>query len=84
MLRPFYLAALVVVFLSLSACSDAESQSHSNATTQLEPNSCAIACPVDSAYSGKQGSVTCSDSSMPVCQCADQEEKMAYCEARQQ
>lgn len=84
MLRQFYLAGSVVIFLSLTACSDAESQSNSNAKDLLEPNSCAVACPVDSAYSEIRGTVTCSEGFMPICQCANQEEKMAYCEARQQ
>ena len=46
----------------------------------LEANSCSIRCPTDSAYSGMGGSVTCTSLSSPVCQCANPNQKMAYCE----
>ena len=53
-----------------------------NPNVQLEPNSCAIQCPVDaSAYAGLGGGVGCVAGSSPVCQCHDAKQKMAYCAA---
>ena len=48
--------------------------------TQLSANSCAIRCPADApAYPGMGGAVGCNSGYLPVCQCRDASQKVAYC-----
>ena len=47
---------------------------------ELSANSCAIKCPADApAYSGMGGAVGCESGYVPVCQCSDASQKLAYC-----
>jgi hypothetical protein len=78
------LVASLLVLLAircLSGCSDAQSQLDLQTLDELPANSCAIACPADTAYPGLRASVgSCNDGYAPVCQCVDESRPMATCE----
>ena len=79
-MRVFVAMAIILMSIPLIGCLEAKSQRQSNPEQTLERNSCAISCPDHSAYPGIAGSVTCSEGSLPICQCNDPGKAMAGCE----
>ena len=67
---------MILVLAVLAGGSDAQSQ---KATT---PEEFAISCPANTSnrYAGLSGSVGCSETYSPVCQCTDDTRPMAHCE----
>jgi len=71
-----------VGILVLLVSGQASSRAHESQQPEkyLDPNSCAISCPLGTPHGGHSGSVTCRDGYAPVCQCASDTEMMAFCE----
>jgi hypothetical protein len=63
-----------------STDTQSELQLVGNPLDYLEPNSCAIRCPAHSAFPDKGAGVTCGSTAIPICQCTDVDEPIAYCE----
>jgi hypothetical protein len=61
----------ILAFLAIVGCSDAKSQRPNSPAEALEENSCAISCltNTNNKYAGLGGSVGCSDTFSPLCQC---------------
>jgi hypothetical protein len=80
-LKPWLIAALAVSLLALGAAIGKWYVPSLNPDLHIEfnENSCAISCPVQSAYPSLQGSVSCTVGSAPLCQCTDGHEPMARC-----
>src|SRR5262245_23393801 len=71
-----------LVFAALSACAGTRPQPQTFALASNTPaaNSCAIACPANTAYAELRGSVGCVSGATPVCQCTDRARPLASCE----
>jgi hypothetical protein len=78
--------AAILALLTIVGCSDAKSQRATSSAEELEENSCAIRCPTNTnnKYAGLGGSVGCSDTYSPLCQCTDDSRPMAGCELIEQ
>ena len=65
----------------LVGCSGARSDKIPNPESHLEPNSCAINCPVNTGnkYAGLSGSASCVETHSSLCQCTDDTRPMAGC-----
>jgi hypothetical protein len=73
-LKPWLIAALMVVFLGLGAGATL-GVIHLTRT----PNSCGISCPNQTAYPNAQGGVACPTKTAPLCQCTDASKPIAAC-----
>lgn len=77
-------ASLVIVGVGILAFVSGQASSKAQESQQpekdLDPNSCAISCPMGTRYGGLSGRVGCQDGYAPVCQCVSEAETMAYCE----
>lgn len=71
---------MAAVALVLAGCSPGQSAQPEEIALMLGENSCAIACPQDSAFPGQRGSIECGRNFVPTCQCADPAVAIARCD----
>lgn len=72
--------AVGIFVLLVSGPASSKAHERQQPEKYLDPNSCAINCPLETRHGGHSGSVTCRDGYSPVCQCASDDEMMAFCE----
>ena len=71
----------LLVALNLAGCINFGKPNTLPPTGVLHRNSCSIICPAKPVETERTASVVCRKGYVPVCQCSNPDESLAYCQA---